>query len=119
MFRLPTWGEKLPAGGEGSRALLVCVLSVVDDTKLVAKLAVGGSDSILQSFADRMDALHKAIASQAALPKTNDSQEEHILENFHSSRLIRKLILDSPGFAATLWKMALDGKCHVWAQGHR
>ncbi|XP_064969430.1 pumilio homolog 24-like [Musa acuminata AAA Group] len=63
-----------------------------------------------------MDALHKAIASLAALPKTNKSQEEHVLENFHSSRLIRKLVL---GFVATLWKMALDGKCDVWAQGHR
>ncbi|CAL9095297.1 unnamed protein product [Musa acuminata var. zebrina] len=62
-----------------------------------------------------MDALHKAIASLAALPKTNKSQEEHVLENFHSSRLIRKLVL---GFVATLWKMALDGKCDVWAQGH-
>ncbi|CAL9074439.1 unnamed protein product [Musa textilis] len=86
--------------------------------EVVYELAVGGSDSILQSFADRMDALHKAIASLAALPKTNESQEEHVLENFHSSRLIRKLVLDCPGFAATLWKMALDGKCDVWAQGH-
>ncbi|XP_065043375.1 pumilio homolog 24-like isoform X2 [Musa acuminata AAA Group] len=86
--------------------------------EVVYELAVGGSDGILQSFADRMDALHKAIASLAALPKTNESQEEHVLENFHSSRLIRKLVLDCPGFAATLWKMALDGKCDVWAQGH-
>ncbi|XP_064949655.1 pumilio homolog 24-like isoform X1 [Musa acuminata AAA Group] len=86
--------------------------------EVVYELAVGGSDGILQSFADRMDALHKAIASLAALPKTNESQEEHVLENFHSSRLIRKLILDCPGFAATLWEMALDGKCDVWAQGH-
>ncbi|CAL9192545.1 unnamed protein product [Musa hybrid cultivar] len=65
-----------------------------------------------------MDALHKAIASLGALPKTNESQEEHVLENFHSSRLIRKLVLDCLGFAATLWEMALDGKCDVWAQGH-
>ncbi|CAL9192537.1 unnamed protein product [Musa hybrid cultivar] len=85
---------------------------------VVNPLAVGGSDGILQSFADRMDVLHKAIASLAALPKTNESQEELVLENFHSSRLIRKLVLDCPGFAATLWEMALDGKCDVWAQGH-
>ncbi|CAL9192541.1 unnamed protein product [Musa hybrid cultivar] len=39
----------------------------------LAELAVGGSDGILQSFADRMDALHKAIASLVALPKTNES----------------------------------------------
>ncbi|XP_064992643.1 pumilio homolog 24-like isoform X2 [Musa acuminata AAA Group] len=86
--------------------------------EVVYELAVGGSDGILQSFADRMDALHKAIASLAALPKTNESQEDHVLENFHSSRLIRKLVLDCPGFTATLWEMALDGKCDVWAQGH-
>ncbi|KAG6506281.1 hypothetical protein ZIOFF_031604 [Zingiber officinale] len=84
----------------------------------LAELAVGGSDGILQSFTDRITALHEAIASLAVLPKTNETEEEHVFENFHSSRLIRKLVLNSPSFATTLWKMALEGKCDIWAQGH-
>ncbi|WOL11133.1 hypothetical protein Cni_G19894 [Canna indica] len=86
--------------------------------EVVYEVALGGSDGILQSFADKMNALHEAIASLAALPKTNESEEEHVLENFHSSRLIRKLVLDCPSFAATMWKTALKGKCDIWAQGH-
>ncbi|XP_042392918.1 pumilio homolog 24-like [Zingiber officinale] len=85
---------------------------------VVYELAVGGSDGILQSFTDRINALHEAIASLAVLPKTNETEEEHVFENFHSSRLIRKLVLNSPSFATTLWKMALEGKCDIWAQGH-
>ncbi|XP_042388170.1 pumilio homolog 24-like [Zingiber officinale] len=85
---------------------------------VVYELAVGGSDGILQSFTDRITALHEAIASLAVLPKTNETEEEHVFENFHSSRLIRKLVLNSPSFATTLWKMALEGKCDIWAQGH-
>lgn len=73
----------------------------------------------MQSLSDKTDALHEAIASLAAVPKTEESEEEHVLENFHSSRTIRKLILDSPNFAAALWKTALQGKCDIWAQGHR
>ncbi|CAL9779999.1 unnamed protein product [Musa acuminata subsp. burmannicoides] len=87
---------QLDTGGKKDSFRRRCELMVESG---LAELAVGGSDGILQSFADRMDALHKAIASLAALPKTNESQEEHVLENFHSSRLIRKL-----------WEMALDGK---------
>lgn len=83
------------------------------------QLAVGGSDGILQSFTDRINALHEAIVSLAVLPKTNETEEEHVFENFYSSRLIRKLVLNSPSFATTLWKMALEGKCDIWAQGHR
>ncbi|KAG6502897.1 hypothetical protein ZIOFF_035186 [Zingiber officinale] len=85
---------------------------------ILVPLAVGGSDGILQSFTDRINALHEAIASLAVLPKTNETEEEHVFENFHSSRLIRKLVLNSPSFATTLWKMALEGKCDIWAQGH-
>lgn len=77
---------------------------------------------------DKLDALHKAIASLVAEPKSEESEEnpksegseeEHVLKNFHSSRTIRKLILDCPTFASTLWKTALKGKCELWAVGHR
>lgn len=67
---------------------------------------------------DKINSLHKAIASLAALPKSEDSEEEHVLENFHSNRTIRKLILDCPSFASTLWEEALKGKCESWAHGH-
>lgn len=83
------------------------------------QVAVGGTDGILQPLADRLAALHKAIASLASLPKMNEAEEEHVFENFHSSRTIRKLILDCSTFAVTLWTMALEGKCEMWAQGHR
>jgi hypothetical protein len=61
--------------------------------------------------------LHDAIASDAEQPKMEDV--EHAFENFHSSRVIRKLIIDGPAFAVTLWEKALQGKCKIWAHGHR
>ncbi|ONK61619.1 uncharacterized protein A4U43_C08F31840 [Asparagus officinalis] len=88
--------------------------------EVIFEVAVGGADGILQSLSDKLADLHKAIASLAALPKEEDDskEEDHVFENFHSSRTIRKLILDSPSFAAILWKMALEGKCEMWAHGH-
>lgn len=86
---------------------------------LYLKVATGGADGILlPTLVDQMNALHEAMASVAAEPKSEE-KEEHILENFHSSRIIRKLVLDCSAFASTLWKMALSGKCEVWAKGHR
>ncbi|KAK8969894.1 hypothetical protein KSP40_PGU006298 [Platanthera guangdongensis] len=82
------------------------------------QVAVGGADGILNPLEDRLSDLHKAIASLAALPKTDESGGDHILENFHSSRTIRKLVLDSPAFAEILWKTVLEGKSEIWAQGH-
>lgn len=66
-----------------------------------------------------MGKLHEAIASIAAQPKLDGAEEEHILEQFHSSRTIRKLVLDCPEFASTLWEKALRGKCATWVKGHR
>ncbi|KAK8939202.1 hypothetical protein KSP39_PZI011214 [Platanthera zijinensis] len=86
--------------------------------EVIFEVAVGGADGILNPLEDRLSDLHKAIASLAALPKADESGGDHVLENFHSSRTIRKLVLDSPAFAETLWKMALEGKSEIWAQGH-
>jgi pumilio family protein 6 len=61
--------------------------------------------------------LHDAIVSDAAQPKTEDI--EHAFENFFSSRVIRRMIIDCPAFAVTLWRKALEGKCKIWAEGHR
>ncbi|XP_052149675.1 pumilio homolog 24 [Oryza glaberrima] len=80
------------------------------------EVAVGGEDNILEGITDRIYSLHNAIASDAARPKTEDT--EHAFDNYHSSRLIRRLILESPAFAAILWKKALEGKCKTWADGH-
>ncbi|CAL5337911.1 unnamed protein product [Camellia sinensis] len=83
-------------------------------------VATGGAGGILLSTLDtNLDALHRAIASLVAEPKLEDSEEEHLLENFHSSRTIRRLVLDCPAFASTLWKKAVKGKSEMWAQGHR
>lgn len=86
------------------------------------QVATGGSGGILHpTLDDKISSLHVAIASLAAMSKSKseDSQEEHVLENFYSSRTIRKLILDCPNFASTLWKKALKGKSELWAHGHR
>lgn len=81
------------------------------------KAAVGGKDNVLEGFMDRIHMLHDAIAADAAQPKTEDI--EHAFENFFSSRVIRRMIIDSPAFAVTLWRKALEGKCKIWAEGHR
>ncbi|XP_011011878.1 PREDICTED: pumilio homolog 24-like isoform X2 [Populus euphratica] len=87
--------------------------------EVLYEAATGGSGGILQqTLGDKLNALHEAIASVAAESKSEGSEKEHVLENFHSSRTIRKLVLDNPTFAATLWKKALSGKCEQWAQGH-
>ncbi|OVA18708.1 Pumilio RNA-binding repeat [Macleaya cordata] len=121
--------------------------------EVIYEVATGGAGQVLQpTLADKLETLHKAIASLAALPKEEESEKKHgvaalsplesivhfskqekkkhallikkeeekkhVLENFHSSRTIRKLILDCPTFASTLWKVALEGKCEMWAQGH-
>ncbi|MBA0857396.1 hypothetical protein Goshw_012006 [Gossypium schwendimanii] len=87
--------------------------------EVIFEVAKGGSDGILHPTLDeKLNNLHEAIAELAAKPKSDESEEEHVLENFHSSRTIRKLILDCPAFASTLWKKSLEGKCQLWAQGH-
>ncbi|CAN6308609.1 unnamed protein product [Urochloa humidicola] len=84
--------------------------------ELLYEVAVGGKDNVLEGVTDRIHILHDAIASDAAQPKTEDI--EHAFENFFSSRVIRRMIIDCPPFAVTLWRKALEGKCKIWAEGH-
>ncbi|KAJ1686017.1 hypothetical protein LUZ63_017407 [Rhynchospora breviuscula] len=86
--------------------------------EVIYEVAIGGADKILQPLSNKVHTLFEAIASLAAVPKGTDTKEEHVFENFHSSRTIRKLILDSPEFASVLWKVSLEGKTEMWAQGH-
>ncbi|KAK4338905.1 hypothetical protein RND71_040367 [Anisodus tanguticus] len=87
--------------------------------EVIYEVALGGADSILRPTLDgKLENLHGVIASLAAHPKREGSDEQHLFEHFHSSRTIRKLILDSPSFACTLYEKALKGKCSIWAQGH-
>ncbi|KAM3279718.1 hypothetical protein ACQJBY_046845 [Aegilops geniculata] len=79
------------------------------------EVAVGGKNNVLEGVTDRIHVLHNAIASDAARPRTEDV--EHAFDNYHSSRVIRKMILDCSAFAATLWKKALQGKCKSFADG--
>ncbi|XP_052189701.1 pumilio homolog 24 [Diospyros lotus] len=84
--------------------------------EIIYEVAIGGDRGILRPTLDaKLEALHGAIASLVAQPK---AEEEHLLENFHSSRTIRKLVLDCPAFSSALWEKALKGKCEIWAQGH-
>lgn len=118
--------ELLINSGLAESLLDVCTESVGElirsnfGKEVLYEVATGGSGGILHpTLDDKINSLHKAIASLAALPKSEDSEEEHVLENFHSNRTIRKLILDCPSFASTLWEEALKGKCESWAHGHR
>ncbi|PKI56722.1 hypothetical protein CRG98_022882 [Punica granatum] len=87
--------------------------------EVLYEVATGGAGGILlPTLGDKLSSLHEAIAALAANPKSEDAEEEHVLENFHSSRTIRKLVLDCPAFASTLWEKALKGNCGTWAQGH-
>ncbi|KAL0368193.1 UNVERIFIED_CONTAM: Pumilio24 [Sesamum calycinum] len=87
--------------------------------EVIYEVATGGADGILRPALDeKLGKFYEAIASVAAQPKPDEPEEEHILEHFHSSRTIRKLILDCPEFASTLWEKALKGKCAVWVKGH-
>ncbi|XP_059632769.1 pumilio homolog 24 isoform X2 [Cornus florida] len=87
--------------------------------EVIYEVATGGNGGILHAaLREKLDTLHEDIASLVAQPRSEIPEEEHLLENFHSSRTIRKLILDCPSFASILWKKALKGKCRMWAQGH-
>ncbi|RDX94671.1 Pumilio-like 24 [Mucuna pruriens] len=117
--------ELLIKSGLADSLLDTCIDSVGElirsnfGREVLYEVATGGSDGImLPTLDDKINSLHNAVASLAAMPKPEDSQEEHVLENFHSSRTIRKLILDCPNFASTLWEKALKGKSELWAHGH-
>ncbi|KAJ6770939.1 hypothetical protein OIU74_017393 [Salix koriyanagi] len=87
--------------------------------EVLYEVATGGSGGILQeTLGDKLNTLHEAIATLAAKSKSEESDKDHVLENFHSSRTIRKLVFESSMFATTLWKKALKGKCEHWTQGH-
>uniref|UniRef100_A0A8I6XVL1 CPL domain-containing protein n=1 Tax=Hordeum vulgare subsp. vulgare TaxID=112509 RepID=A0A8I6XVL1_HORVV len=79
------------------------------------EVAVGGKNNFLEGVTDRIHVLHNAIACDAARPRT-DYVDEHAFDDY-PSHLIRRIILDCPAFAATLWKKALKGKCKLYAEG--
>ena len=80
---------------------------------------MGGIDKFVeQKYEEKMNNLQETIASLGALPRTTENKA-HVFEDFHSSRTIRKLILDCPNFAICLWEAALKGRAATWAQGHR
>ncbi|KAF3456285.1 hypothetical protein FNV43_RR00935 [Rhamnella rubrinervis] len=117
--------ELLVKSGLAEKLVDVCIGSAAKllrsnfGKEVIYEVAVGGADGILHpTLDDKLKEVHNAIASLVGEPKSEESEEEHVLENFHSSRTIRKLILDCPSFASTLWGSALQGKCAMWAQGH-
>uniref|UniRef100_A0A803MTT6 PUM-HD domain-containing protein n=1 Tax=Chenopodium quinoa TaxID=63459 RepID=A0A803MTT6_CHEQI len=76
-----------------------------------------GVDGILHPTLDeKLTSLYEKVATLAAQPKSDES--EHVLENFHSSRTIRRLVLECPAFASILWKTTLAGNSKLWAVGH-
>ncbi|XP_024527180.1 pumilio homolog 24 isoform X2 [Selaginella moellendorffii] len=95
---------------------------------VIYEVARGGVDGImLKATPEGISSVHKAIADLAALPKDKKTEEEHVLEHYHASRTIRRLVLDSSchkldgsseSFAQMLWSLALQGRCTTWARGH-
>ncbi|KAL6503362.1 hypothetical protein OROGR_025285 [Orobanche gracilis] len=113
MIVLGGWGE---VHANQYNCIHVAETPTMDSLKQVA---TGGADGILHpTLEGNLGELHEAIASIAAQPKLDEPEQEHILEKFHSSRIIRKLVLDCPVFASTLWEKALKGNCAIWAKGH-
>ncbi|CAH2053520.1 unnamed protein product [Thlaspi arvense] len=119
--------ELLVKSGLAERLIDVCVENAEEFLKsnvgkeVMYEVARGGADGILlPSLSEKLRVLHEAIASVAAKPKSQEPEKksEHILEDFHSSRTIRRLVLDCPAFASILFNNALSGKCRMWAQGH-
>ncbi|KAI5415700.1 pumilio homolog 24 isoform X1 [Lathyrus oleraceus] len=117
--------ELLINSGLAESLLDICIENVGEfirsnfSKEVIYEVATGGFGGILHpTLDDKINSLHKAIASLAGVPKSEDSQEEHVFENFFSSRTIRKLILDCPEFASVLWEEALKGKTELWAHGH-
>lgn len=85
--------------------------------EILYEVAIGGVDGILRpSLDEKLTTLYEKVAALVAQPKSDAS--EHILENFHSSRTLRKLVLDCSTFALVLWEKALEGKAETWTQGH-
>ncbi|KAJ8445012.1 hypothetical protein Cgig2_029206 [Carnegiea gigantea] len=85
--------------------------------EVLYEVATGGVDGILRpSLDEKLTTLYETVAALVAQPKSDAS--EHILENFHSSRTLRKLVLDCSTFALVLWEKALEGKAETWTQGH-
>jgi pumilio family protein 6 len=117
--------ELLVDSGLAESLVDICIESAGEQIRsnlgkeVMYEIMTGGSSGILHpNLDDKLNALYEAVASLVAEAKSEESEEEHVLENFHSSRTIRKLILDCPTFAAVLWKKALKGKCDTWAKGH-
>ncbi|CAH8324254.1 unnamed protein product [Eruca vesicaria subsp. sativa] len=119
--------ELLLMSGLAERLIDVCVENAEEFLKsnfakeVMYEVAVGGCDGILlPTLSENLRELYVAIASVAAEPKPDESEKssQHILEDFHSNRTIRRMVLDCPTFASILFKKALSGKCRAWAQGH-
>eukprot|EP01018_Ginkgo_biloba_P028107 Gb_02879 [translate_table: standard] len=129
--------ELLVSSGFAQKLTEMCIQNVGELLRsqygkdVIFEVASGGAEGIMwQAAADRVTSLHRAIADLGALPQLDDADgmqtEEHVFVQYHSSRTIRKLILEShvpddvgaPSFAAILWDIALKGKCKMWAQGH-
>lgn len=95
---------------------------------LIYEAAKGGHDGVLWHVTPSgVSRLHQAIADISAWPRSADDSDEHLFEQYHSSRTIRRLILEqtvpssgatAPSFASVLWNTALKGRCREWASGH-
>jgi pumilio family protein 6 len=102
------------------------LLGHVTGCDVIYEVARGGEGDALREAAgdaaiqEVVSAIAAAVtASETAAPAGDDAGASTPLrEDFHASRTLRRLVLDSPQAAAALWKHCLASHVAKWAQGH-
>nr|XP_010914505.1 pumilio homolog 24 [Elaeis guineensis]XP_010914506.1 pumilio homolog 24 [Elaeis guineensis] len=96
------------SAGRFKSVIATCVENVVEllgsnfSKEVIYEVAIGGTDGALQPLAGRLDALHKAIASLAAvLPKTSEAEEEHVSRTFTPAGLSENLSWTAPSLLSS------------------
>ena len=102
------------------------LLSHVSGCDVIYEVARGAEGDALRTAAGdaaiqevTMAIAAAVTASETAAPSGEDAEASTPLrEDFHASRTLRRLALDSPTAAAALWKHCLAPNVAKWAQGH-
>ena len=94
---------------------IAAIAAINDSVLLFSMVAIGGNWLFGGYLRHYVYILHDAMVFDAARLKTYDM--EYAFYNYHSSNIIRRIILECPTFAPTLWKKALEGKCKLSVQG--
>ena len=81
-------------------------------------LRTAAGDAAIQEVVDAIAAAVTASESAAPSGDGGAAASTPLREDFHASRTLRRLVLDSPQAAAALWKGCLAAHVAKWATGH-